>query len=107
MTPPSDAEQDSPLAALVSTLADGKPLDALGKARLRVLMVDQAVERGVTWAVIARVYGYPSGKSGEESCPRAQGTCPAGTEAGGEPGSARLTPVKHVNDAQRIVFHAA
>ncbi len=58
--------EDSPLAALVSTLADGQHLTALDQARMRVLMVDQAVERGVTWAVIARVYGYPSGKQAKK-----------------------------------------
>ena len=57
MTPPTIEEQDSSLAALISTVAEGKPLTALEKARLRLGMVDQARETGLSWAAIGSVYG--------------------------------------------------
>lgn len=62
----ANAEETSPLAAMISAVADGKPLTNLDAARLRVLMADQAIERGLTWAQIARVYGYPSGKQAKK-----------------------------------------
>ena len=65
MTAP--ATEDSPLAAMISVVADGQPLTALDQARMRVLMVDQALERGITWAMIARVYGYPSGRQAKKA----------------------------------------
>lgn len=64
MTPP--AGPDSPLAAMISAVRDGKPLTSLDKARLRVLMVDQAQERGLSWAAIATAFGYPSGKQAKK-----------------------------------------
>lgn len=62
----ADAEQDSPLAAMIGTVREGKPLTSLDQARLRVLMVDQALDRGLTWAMVASVYGYPSGKQAKK-----------------------------------------
>ena len=59
-------EEDSPLAAMISAVADGQPLTSLGKARIRVLMVDEVRDRGLTWEQIARVYGYPSGKQAKK-----------------------------------------
>ena len=55
-------EQDSPLAAMITAVAEGKPLTALQQAHMRVLTVDEAVRRGVTWAAIAALFGYPSVK---------------------------------------------
>ena len=59
MTPP---EQDSPLAAMISAVADGHLLTALDKAQLRLAMVGEALGRGLTWAQVGAVYG----KSGRE-----------------------------------------
>ena len=50
-------EQDSPLAAMVSTVAAGKPVTALDVARARVEAVDEALGKGVPWAAIGAVYG--------------------------------------------------
>ena len=50
-------EQDSPLAAMVSAVADGKPVTALDVAKARVEAVDQALKTGVSWAAIGAVYG--------------------------------------------------
>ncbi len=54
--------EDSPLAALISAVRGGQPLTALDQARMRLLMTDQALERGLSWAQIATAFGYPSGK---------------------------------------------
>ena len=54
MTAP--AAEDSPLAAMVSAVAGGKPVTALDIARARVEAVDEALKRGVTWAAIGAVY---------------------------------------------------
>ena len=55
MTAP--AEQDSPLAAMISAIADGKPVTALDVARARVEAVDTALKAGASWAAIGAVYG--------------------------------------------------
>ena len=64
MTAP--AEQDSPLAAMITAVADGQPLTRHDKDRLRLLLVDQALERGLTWNKIALAFGYPSGKQAKK-----------------------------------------
>ena len=51
---------------MISTIAGGKPITALDQARLRVLMADEALRCNLTWAQIARVYGYPSGKQAKK-----------------------------------------
>ena len=55
-------EQDSPLAAMISTVAEGQPVTALDKALLRLQLVKQAKDRGLTWTQIGSLYG----KSGKE-----------------------------------------
>ena len=50
-------EQDSPLAALMAAVADGKPVTALDKAVLRLKVISGAKERGLSWAAIGSVYG--------------------------------------------------
>ena len=67
MTAP--AGQDSSLAAMISTLAEGKPVTALDVARARVETVDKALAAGVTWAAIGAVYGL----SGREAKKKVHG----------------------------------
>ena len=62
-------DQDSPLAAMVSAIADGKPVTALDIARARVEAVDQALKAGATWAAIGAVYGI----SGREAKKKVHG----------------------------------
>ncbi len=50
-------EQDSPLAAMISTLADGKPVTALEIAALRLHLIDEAIARGTSWATLGKLYG--------------------------------------------------
>ncbi len=66
MTPPSAQEQDPPLAAMITAVADGQILTRHDKDRMRLLMADQALERGLTWNMIALAYGYPSGKQAKK-----------------------------------------
>ena len=60
--PTGDDEEDSPLAAMITAVADGQILTRHDKDRLRLLMVDQALGRRLTWNMIAVAFGYPSGK---------------------------------------------
>ena len=53
----TEAEQDSPLAAMISTVREGQLVTSLDKAILRLQMVQQAQDRGLTWAQIGSVYG--------------------------------------------------
>ena len=57
MTLPADGNQDSPIAAMISTLADGKPVSHLEIAALRLHLIDQAITRGTTWAALGKLYG--------------------------------------------------
>ena len=57
MTPAADENQASSLAAIVSTIADGKAVTPLDKNTLRLHLVDQALARGITWATLGRLYG--------------------------------------------------
>ena len=50
-------DRDSPLAAMISAIAGGKPVTALDAARARVEAVDQALKAGASWAAIGAVYG--------------------------------------------------
>ena len=50
-------EQDSPLAAMINTLADGKAITVLEVAALRLHLIDEAIGRGTSWATLARLYG--------------------------------------------------
>jgi hypothetical protein len=59
-------EQDSPLAAMISAVADGQLITGQDKAVLALKLIDQAQERGASWAVIARVLGIPSGKQAKK-----------------------------------------
>ena len=62
----ADQEPGSPLAAMITAVADGQPLTRHDKDRLRLLLVDQALERGLTWNKIALAFGYPSGKQAKK-----------------------------------------
>lgn len=57
MTPPAAQEQDSSLAALIGAVADGQPVTPLGKDMLRLSLVRQAKDRGLSWAQIGSLYG--------------------------------------------------
>jgi len=61
--------QDSPLAAMISAVAFGKPVTALDIARARVEAVDQALKAGATWAAIGAIYGI----SGREAKKKVHG----------------------------------
>ena len=67
MTAP--AEEASPLAAMISAIAGGKPVTALDVARARVEAVDTALKAGATWAAIGSVYGL----SGPEAKKKVRG----------------------------------
>ena len=56
MTLPAVPDQDSSLAARISTVADGhaNPLD---KAVLRLNLIDEALTRGASWAQLGTLYG--------------------------------------------------
>ena len=60
-SPQAEAEQDSPLAAIISDVADGKPITRLDRDILKLKLVDQAQQDGASWAVIARALKYESG----------------------------------------------
>lgn len=57
MTPPTAQEQDSSLAATIGTVADGQVATALDRDMLRLKLVMQAKDRGLSWAVIGALYG--------------------------------------------------
>ena len=59
-------EPDSPLAAMITSVADGQILTRHDKNRMRLLLVDQALDRGLTWNMIAVAFGYPSGKQAKK-----------------------------------------
>ena len=52
----------SPVAAMVSSIADGHPVTPLDRDILKLNLTAQALENGVPWAVIARALRYPSGR---------------------------------------------
>jgi hypothetical protein len=62
MTAPAEQEPASPLAAMISDVADGKPLTHLDRDILKLKLVDKAQKDGASWAVIARALKYPSGR---------------------------------------------
>jgi hypothetical protein len=57
VTPPTEAEQDFSLAAMIGTVAEGQQATSLDKAVLRLQLVRQAQDRGLSWAQIGSVYG--------------------------------------------------
>jgi hypothetical protein len=61
VTPPTAQEQDSGLADLIGAVADGNPVTPLGADMLRLRLVKQAKDRGLSWAQIGALYGV-SGK---------------------------------------------
>ena len=62
----STPAEDSPLAAMITAVRDGQPLTRHDKDRMRLLMTDEALARGLTWNNIAAAYGYPSGKQAKK-----------------------------------------
>lgn len=61
--------QPSPLAAMITAIAGGKPVTALDVARARVEAVDEALKAGASWAAIGAVYGL----SGREAKKKVHG----------------------------------
>jgi len=59
VTPPTAQEQDSSLADLIGAVADGNPVTPLDADMLRLRLVKQAKDRGLSWAVIGALYGVP------------------------------------------------
>ena len=57
MSEPAAGDQDSSLAAMISTVADGQDGAALDKAALRLHLVDEALARGLSWATLGSLYG--------------------------------------------------
>jgi len=64
MTAPD--EPVPPLAAMITAVADGQPLTRQDKERMRLLMADEALGRGLSWNAIALAFGYPSGKQAKK-----------------------------------------
>ena len=60
-------EQDSSIAAMISTVADGYPADADEKAVLELSLITRLLENRATWAQIGAVQGV----SGREAKRRA------------------------------------
>ena len=50
------ADEDSSLAARISTVADGHA-DPLNLTALRLQLIDEALTRGLTWAQLGTLYG--------------------------------------------------
>jgi len=42
---------------MISTVADGKAVTGLDKAVLRLHLIDQALDRGLSWAQLGSLYG--------------------------------------------------
>jgi hypothetical protein len=63
-------DKDSSLAAIISTIADGQTVTALDRDILKLKLVDQAQENGVSWDIIARVLRYPSGRQAKRDIHR-------------------------------------
>ena len=57
MTPPSPEQQDSALAALAGTVTQSKPDTDLERDLLRLRLVWEAKQRGVTWAAVGAAMG--------------------------------------------------
>lgn len=51
-------EQDSSLAAMIGTVAGGNPATTLDRDMLRLKLVQQAKDRGLSWADIGALYGF-------------------------------------------------
>ena len=61
MTPPAPEQVDRALAALTGTLGEKKPETDLERNLLRLRLIAEAKDRGISWAVIGRTMGL-SGK---------------------------------------------
>ena len=61
MTPPTPEQEDSALAALTGTITERKPVTDLDRTLLRLRLVAEAKDRGISWTVIGRALGC-SGK---------------------------------------------
>ena len=59
-------EPDSPLAEMITALADGQPPTRHQHDRILLALVDEAQRNGATWAVIAAAFRYPSGKQAKK-----------------------------------------
>jgi hypothetical protein len=61
MSPPTPEQTDSALAALSGTITERKPVTDLDRAMLRLRLVAEAKDRGISWTVIGNALGC-SGK---------------------------------------------
>ena len=61
MSQQAEAEP-SPLAAMISSVAEGNPVTNLDRDILKLKLVGQAQQGGASWALIARALKYPSGR---------------------------------------------
>ena len=79
---------------MVSTLADGNTPTTLGHDTLRLQLIDQALERGIPWAVIGRALGGVTGPEAKKDARklRTRVRQAALTAAPGEPGTAPRSP---------------
>jgi lysophospholipid acyltransferase (LPLAT)-like uncharacterized protein len=59
-------EPDDPLAAMISTVADGDA-SSLNLALLGLELVTAAQDKGLTWAQIGAALGYPSGREAKKA----------------------------------------
>jgi hypothetical protein len=61
VSPPTPEQTDSALAALSGTITERKPVTDLDRAMLRLRLVAEAKDRGISWTVIGNALGC-SGK---------------------------------------------
>jgi hypothetical protein len=61
VTPPTPEQEDSALAALTGTITERKPVTDLDRAMMRLRLVAEAKDRGISWTVIGNALGC-SGK---------------------------------------------
>jgi hypothetical protein len=63
VTPPTEEEELASLASLTGTAAPSLPVDALSRAVLRVGMITEAKNRGLTWMQIGSTLGGVDAKT--------------------------------------------
>jgi hypothetical protein len=61
------ADQDSSLAAMIGTVAEGDRTTDLDRALLRLKLVRAAQDKGLSWASIGAALGYPSGRQAKKA----------------------------------------
>jgi len=66
LTPPTPEQVDASLAALTGTVGEQKPSSDLDRNLLRLRLVAEAKDRGISWAAIGRAMGI-SGKEAKRA----------------------------------------